>query len=71
MYLLCRLPLYIINTAERKGGAAIAANRLMKALSRNGVEAKMLVRDLNNYEIFKQIFIFKCTCYVAYPCILF
>ncbi len=35
----------IVNTAERKGGAAIAANRLMKALCRNGVEAKMLVRD--------------------------
>ena len=35
----------IVNTAERTGGAAIAANRLMNALNRNGVEARMLVRD--------------------------
>ena len=37
----------IVNTAERTGGAAIAANRLMCALNRNGVEARMLVRDRN------------------------
>lgn len=35
----------IINTAERRGGAAIAANRLMEALKNNGIKAKMLVRD--------------------------
>ena len=35
----------IVNTAERTGGAAIAANRLMHALNRNGIEARMLVRD--------------------------
>ena len=35
----------IVNTAERTGGAAIAANRLMHALNHNGVEARMLVRD--------------------------
>lgn len=35
----------IINTSERIGGAAIAANRLMEALKRNGVRARMLVRD--------------------------
>ena len=35
----------IINTSERVGGAAIAANRLMEALKRNGVKTKMLVRD--------------------------
>ncbi len=35
----------IINTSERIGGAAIAANRLMEALKKNGVKAKMLVRD--------------------------
>ena len=35
----------IVNTAERTGGAAIAANRLLQALNRNGVEARMLVRD--------------------------
>lgn len=35
----------IINTAERIGGAAIAANRLMEALRNDGIKAKMLVRD--------------------------
>lgn len=35
----------IINTSERIGGAAIAANRLMQALKKNGVKARMLVRD--------------------------
>ena len=35
----------IVNTNECKGGAAIAAGRLMKALCNNGVKAKMLVCD--------------------------
>lgn len=35
----------IINTSERTGGAAVAANRLMEALKNNGIKAKMLVRD--------------------------
>ena len=35
----------ILNTSERTGGAAVAANRLMHALCKQGVEAKMLVRD--------------------------
>lgn len=35
----------IINTSERIGGAAIAANRLMEALKGQGIKAKMLVRD--------------------------
>ena len=34
----------IINTAERIGGAAIAASRLMDALKNNGIKTKMLVR---------------------------
>lgn len=33
----------IVNTSERKGGAAMAANRLMDALNNNGVKARMLV----------------------------
>ena len=37
----------IVNTAERTGGAAIAANRLLHALNHNGVETRMLVRDRN------------------------
>jgi len=35
----------IVNTSERTGGAAVAANRLMKALNASGVKAKMLVRE--------------------------
>lgn len=35
----------IVNTFERKGGAAVAANRLMRALQKQGCEARMLVRD--------------------------
>ena len=35
----------IVNTSERTGGAAVAANRLMKALNNHGVKAKMLVRE--------------------------
>ena len=35
----------IVNTSERTGGAAVAANRLMEAMKNNGVKAKMLVRD--------------------------
>ena len=35
----------IVNTSEKTGGAAVAANRLMSALINNGVKAKMLVRD--------------------------
>lgn len=35
----------IINTSERTGGAAVAANRLTEALNNYGVKAKMLVRD--------------------------
>ncbi len=35
----------IVNTSEKTGGAAIAANRLMEALNANGMKAKMLVRD--------------------------
>lgn len=35
----------IVNTSERAGGAAVAAQRLLDALNNNGVKAKMLVRD--------------------------
>lgn len=35
----------IINTSERIGGAAVAANRLMESLKNNGIKVKMLVRD--------------------------
>jgi hypothetical protein len=29
----------IVNTSERAGGAAVAANRLMKALNNHGIKA--------------------------------
>lgn len=35
----------IVNTSDRSGGAAVAANRLMMALNNHGVKVKMLVRD--------------------------
>lgn len=41
----------IVNTSEKTGGAAIAANRLMEALIANGEKAKMLVRDKQTQSI--------------------
>lgn len=35
----------LISTSKRSGGGAIAASRLMDALNKNGVEARMMVRD--------------------------
>lgn len=35
----------IVNTSEKTGGAAVAANRLMEALNNNGVKTKMLVAN--------------------------
>lgn len=35
----------VVSTAEKTGGGAIAARRLMEALNKNGVHARMLVRD--------------------------
>lgn len=42
---LQEMKVLIVNTSEKTGGAAVAANRLMEALNNNGVKAKMLVRD--------------------------
>lgn len=39
------LKVLLLNTSESTGGAAVAANRLMHALQKAGVDAKMLVRD--------------------------
>jgi glycosyltransferase involved in cell wall biosynthesis len=39
------MKILILNTTERNGGAALAANRLMHALSENGQDIKMLVRN--------------------------
>lgn len=39
------MKILLINTSERRGGAAIACNRLAQALQRAGVDAHMLVAD--------------------------
>ena len=39
------MKILFLNTSERAGGAAVAANRLMQALQKQGTKAKMLVRD--------------------------
>ena len=39
------MKILILNTTEHTGGAAVAANRLLRALLRQGVSALMLVRD--------------------------
>ena len=41
----------IVNTSERSGGAAVAAQRLMHALNNHGVKARMLVRDKQSEQI--------------------
>lgn len=41
----------LVNTSERIGGAAVAANRLMESLKNNGIKAKLLVRDKQTDEI--------------------
>lgn len=41
----------LVNTSERVGGAAIAANRLMEALKKHGVKAQMLVRDRQTQQL--------------------
>ena len=41
----------IVNTSEKTGGAALAANRLMEALKNNGAKAMMLVRDKETDQI--------------------
>lgn len=41
------MKILIVNTAENKGGAAVACNRLHKALLENGHDSKMLVRQKN------------------------
>lgn len=39
------MKILIVNTSERIGGAAVAANRLMKALHKSGIEVNTLLRD--------------------------
>ncbi len=39
------MKILILNTSESTGGAAVAANRLMKALNKTGHRVNMLVRD--------------------------
>lgn len=44
------MKILIINTSELTGGAAVAANRLMKALRKSGIDVTMLVRDKKTNE---------------------
>ncbi|MDO4187216.1 MAG: glycosyltransferase family 4 protein [Bacteroidales bacterium] len=39
------MKILLVNTSERTGGAAVACSRLMNALQKQGIDAKMLVRD--------------------------
>jgi glycosyltransferase involved in cell wall biosynthesis len=39
------MKILIVNTSEKTGGAAIAASRLVKALCKQGIDAKMLVAN--------------------------
>ncbi len=39
------MKILLVNTSERTGGAAVACKRLMEALGRQGIDARMLVRD--------------------------
>ena len=41
----------IVNTSDNKGGAAVAAGRLMDALNNHGVKTRMLVRDKRTDDI--------------------
>lgn len=45
----------IVNTSEKTGGAAIAANRLMHALTDSGVKVKMLVRDRQTQNMYVNV----------------
>lgn len=52
----------LVNTSERRGGAAVACNRLMKALNKlDGVEANMLVRDRDTAD--PHVFSVNTSCY--------
>ncbi|MBO7552651.1 MAG: glycosyltransferase family 4 protein [Bacteroidaceae bacterium] len=39
------MKILLVNTSERTGGAAVACKRLMEALGKQGIDARMLVRD--------------------------
>lgn len=43
--LALNMKICILSTSEKRGGAAVAAGRLMKALQSSGVNVKMVVRD--------------------------
>jgi glycosyltransferase involved in cell wall biosynthesis len=47
-----RMKVLIVNTSEKTGGAAVAANRLTEALINNGVKAKMLVMNKETSSIY-------------------
>ena len=44
------MKILLVNTSDHKGGAAIAAMRLLEALRKNGQEATLLCRDSSTGE---------------------
>lgn len=42
----------IVNTSDKKGGAAVAANRLTEALIKNGVKARMMVMEKDTQSLY-------------------
>lgn len=50
------MKILIINTAERKGAAAVACNRLHEALVANGYDSKMLVREKSSNDASVYVF---------------
>jgi len=43
------MKILFLNTSDKSGGAAIAANRLMEALTKEGVEVSLLVKERNDF----------------------
>ena len=76
------MKILILNTSELTGGAAVAANRLAKALGKSGVEVSMLVRDRktdhvkvfsvnNSWISYKQLFRFIWERLIVFICNFF
>ena len=57
----------IVNTSEKTGGAAVAANRLMEALNNNGGESQDARRRQANRRNQRSATIKQVGCEVAFP----
>ena len=45
------MKILLVNPSDRTGGAAVACQRLQKALARRGIDAQMLVRDKQSEQL--------------------